>query len=136
MTSVLSLKEEVQFVKQIMKPENLFEFFVFNSVFFVLAFGAGKLIDRSMNWIYTSIMDKFQMEPNRLNLTLEIITQISATVIAVEIIRIFLESALKAYSRDKKIFPMGVSNFIFAFIVFYGQDNLKKNLTMLDKMFF
>lgn len=114
--------------------ENIREFIMFSSLFIILAFLIANTVDQIMDKVFKWIEKRFIYNPNAVVwLTFQILTQLLISSALNFYVRYLISTAMLKYSSDKTIFHPKMFSILFAFINFYGQDNMKKRLTILNK---
>jgi len=120
--------------------KNIGEYITFTALFGIVSFLVANTFDNITNKIFQRIEKALNMKPDTtLWLVAQIIIQLVLTSISNYWIRVVIAELLLHLSVDDVIYDRKIVSIMFAFINFYGQDNLKKRLTILndriDKLF-
>ena len=116
------------------KWENVREFILFSSIFVMTSFIIANVIDNIMNKVYKWIEKRFIYNPESTPwLVTQVLIQLLMSSALTFYVRYMISSYMIKYSTDQTIYHPKMFSILFAFINFYGQDNMKTKLTELNK---
>ena len=124
-----------QFMQGMLVPENLIEFVIYNSMFFLLSIYIGNLVDNFFNKVFLHVeRTGWANKDSNIWLVLQIIIQLIFVSATSYMVRLFVVGTMLSFSSDKNIYDAKAVSIIYAMITFAGQNHLKEKLERFNKL--